>query len=133
MIEGRRFGRRHDGRESFMGETFVLYYLEKQGSAVPGEISDAMGISSARMAAALNGLDDKGYITREIDKEDRRKIIVNLTAAGKQRAHQLIKEHMSHISEMLEMLGEADAREYVRIMVKIAQIKEHTYKRGSDE
>ena len=105
------------------GETFVLYFiLKNHGDIVPGDISDAMGISSARIAAALNSLDGKGYITREIDKTDRRRIIVKLTETGRAYAEEQEVFYLGIITEMLAALGERDATEYVRIMGKLAGI-----------
>jgi len=76
-------GRQRSLQEGIRGETFVLYFIkENQGRTAPSQISDGMGVSSARVAMALNSLEEKGMITREIDVEDRRKIIVKLTEKG---------------------------------------------------
>lgn len=73
-------GRQKSFQEGIRGETYVLYFIrENQGKTVPSQISDGMGVSSARVAMALNSLEEKGMITREIDVDDRRKIIVKLT------------------------------------------------------
>ncbi|MDP3448338.1 MAG: helix-turn-helix domain-containing protein, partial [Eubacteriales bacterium] len=70
--------------DSMHGEQFVLTYVSKHGgSVIPSEISNEMGISTARIAAALNNLENKGLVTRRIDERDRRRILVELTAAGR--------------------------------------------------
>jgi len=109
--------------ETIHGEAFVLHCIkEKTGEIVPGDISAAMGVSSARVAAALNSLESKGYITREICGSDRRKIIIKLTQAGNIEAEEQMQRFLAMTAKMLAMLGEQDAREYVRISGRVAEI-----------
>lgn len=109
--------------ESMQGEAFVLKYLAYHGGSVlPSEISNVMGISSARIAATLNSLERKGLITRNIDTGDRRRILVNLTSEGKTVADEHNQQILEKTSNMLSLLGEHDAREYVRITGKLANL-----------
>lgn len=116
-------GRQKRISESIRGETFVLFYIhEHGGSAVPGEISEIMNISSARIAAALNSLDKKGLITRQIDPSDRRRILVELTQKGKDMAEEHRRFGITDAANMLNLLGENDAHEFVRITAKLANL-----------
>jgi len=108
--------------ESMHGEAFVLKYLSYQdGFVLPSEISNIMGISSARIAAALNSLERKGLITRQIDPSDRRRILVELTSEGKALAESQHQEILENTTKMFAFLGEHDAREYVRITGRLAE------------
>ena len=109
--------------EAMQGEAFVLQYITHQkGDVLPGEIGNEMDVSSARIAAALNNLESKGLITRRIDLRDRRKILVGITPEGKVLAQQQQQAVIAGASKMLALLGEQDAREYVRITCKLAEI-----------
>jgi len=109
--------------ESLHGEAFVLRFIAQHGGDVlPGEISGEMGVSSARIAAALNSLESKSLITRQIDLSDRRKILVGITPEGKALARQQQQAVIAGTSKMLALLGERDALEYVRITSKLAEI-----------
>jgi len=60
----------------FQGEAFVLCYLSDHGGELlPGDLKNGMEVSSARIAQTLNSIESKGYITRHIDPNDRRRII----------------------------------------------------------
>ena len=117
--------------EGMRGEAFVLQYIIHHESAVlPSEISNFMNISTARMAAALNSLERKGFITRRIDPSDRRQILVELTDRGKTFAHDKQTHMLRHATQLLERLGEKDSTEFVRILDRVADImvdlhKEH--------
>jgi len=117
----RRFGPQKMIEEAMRGESFVIMLLsKKEARALPSEISGIMGISSARVAAVLNGLEHKGLITREIDRDDRRRILVELTPAGKEQAEQYDRMALEGATHMLEILGEEDAKELLRILKKLA-------------
>ena len=109
--------------ESLKGEIFTLLYLRNRDDFVlPGEISEIMQISSARVATILNNLENKGLIERQIDKMDRRRILVSLTSLGEENANTHYQEVINQISKMFEILGEEDAKEFIRIMNKILDI-----------
>ncbi|MDR1628910.1 MAG: MarR family winged helix-turn-helix transcriptional regulator [Oscillospiraceae bacterium] len=109
-------------RECMQGEAFVIQFLSHaQRPVIPSEISATMGISSARIAAALGSLENKGLVTRRINPSDRRRILVELTGEGEAMAkehHQMVLEHMT---KMLSLLDETDATEYVRLTGKLAE------------
>ena len=112
------------------GEAFVVIYITQKGrSVLPSEISTEMDISSARIAAALNSLEKKGLVTRQIDTSDRRKILVDLTPAGKEMAEKHKQMALKATTRMLELLGEHDAKEFVRIIGRLGELthemKEH--------
>ncbi len=109
--------------EFMKGEAYVLQHLAQSPQPVlPGDISAAMGITTARIAAALNNLEDKGFITRKADETDRRKVLVELTPKGKEVAAQRKAEIAGYVEHLLRSLGEEDAAAYVRIMARLAEI-----------
>ncbi|MCI1902422.1 MAG: winged helix DNA-binding protein [Bifidobacteriaceae bacterium] len=113
--------------ESMRGEHFIVQYIQMQGRKVqPSEISTEMEISSARVAAALNGLEKKGLIKREIDPSDRRRILVGLTDEGSERAQEISEHMVDSIRELFASLGLEDSRELVRLIGRVADfMKEH--------
>ena len=105
------------------GEMFILnHMLHREDTVIPSDLAAAMHTSSARVAMALKSLEAKGFITRRIDSADRRKINVTLTPHGKE----LVVEHKMDMQRKIELilsqLGEEDAREYIRIVGRMADI-----------
>jgi len=108
--------------DSMHGEIFVLLYISKhEYNVIPSEISNEVGISTARVAATLNSLEKKGMITRKIDVNDRRRILVEMTPSGREQIENHFKMIMKITTNMLSYLGENDAKEYVRIMRRLAE------------
>jgi len=111
--------------ESMRGEAFALHYIAlHDGVAVPSAIGNETGVSAARIATVLNGLENKGWIERRIDPGDRRRTILCLTPAGEQRATQNTSRLLEAVSAMLAYLGEDDAREHIRIIGRLAERQE---------
>lgn len=108
------------------GEKSILRFLSfnKDRDVIPGNISEEMGISSARVAAALNSLEEKGLIIRSIDPGDRRRFIVSLTEKGKLETERQTQLMLEKGVAVLKKLGEDDAKEYVRILGRVAEIME---------
>ena len=106
------------------GEMFALQMIASHHNNItPGDISKAAGTSPARIAAELNSLENKGLIIREIDPNNRRRILVRLTPDGENSANKYRCEGMEVAVELLSQLGEQDAREYVRIIGKLGEIQ----------
>jgi len=123
MQSARMSGLSKQFSEGFRGETFVLFFIMKMGGrTVPGNISSSVGVSSARIAAALNNLEDKGLVTREIDSEDRRKIIVELTPKGRDYVEEEQRKQIEKIKNIFISLGENDAKELVRIVGRLGEV-----------
>ena len=103
------------------GEAFALQYIALHDDvAVPSDIENAMSVSSARIATILGRLEKRGWITRRIDPQDRRRVILKLTESGEERAKKSEQELLALVQRILEHLGEEDAKNYVRIMSKLA-------------
>ncbi|MCI1935515.1 MAG: MarR family transcriptional regulator [Bifidobacteriaceae bacterium] len=110
---------------SMRGEHFIIQYINMEGRKIqPSEISNEMRISSARVAAALNSLEKKGLIVREIDPSDRRRILVNLTSEGKKTAQAVSRQMVEGVYSLFSKLGIEDSREFLVIMRKIASVME---------
>ncbi|MDY0278612.1 MAG: transcriptional regulator [Acholeplasma sp.] len=106
---------------AFGGGRFILQLLYLKNEAVsPGDISSEMNISTARVATALNMLEEKKYIIRKIDKQDRRRILVELTQLGIDAAQGIVNRIIAETASLLSVIGEEDALEVNRIMKKIA-------------
>lgn len=106
------------------GENYMLYFLNRHRRHVlPREISSEMRITTARTAAVLNNLENKGLINRAIDRHDRRQILVELTKDGEKAAEERQKEYIEITKKILESLGEEDAKELVRIMKKLMELQ----------
>ena len=110
--------------QQMKGEAFVLHILSQtQDAALPGQLCGATRTSSARVAATLGSLEQKGYVTREIDPADRRRILVRLTDEGRRAWETMYGDMRGCLEGTLRALGEDDTRELLRLAARLAEIK----------
>ena len=107
------------------GEMFVLQFLDVQDATViPSELSVALQASTARISALLGSLEKKGQIRREIDKSNRRNILVSITDEGRKRVKSEMNEMRKNITQVFVKMGEADTVEFVRLMKLFFELSE---------
>lgn len=102
------------------GEFFALslLLLHDQPSC-PSKLRRSMGVSSARIAALLKHLEQKGWISRSADEHDERRVNVSLTDAGRELINSRRREAIERVAAALRSLGEEDTHEYVRLQQKM--------------
>lgn len=98
------------------GEVFVLkILLLRDGTSTPTEISEAMRSTKGRVSAILNSLEKKGFVGREIDRDNRRNIIVTLTDSGRDHVMEELGECYRIVAHVFEELGEEDSKKFVEL------------------
>ncbi len=101
-------------------EFLALDILARAGRSLHvGEIQREIGILPAQMSRVIRSLENKGdkpLVKCQINAEDKRKIDVELTPAGRE-AHQTYRQwKLGSIQKMLLTLSETDRSELVRIL-----------------
>lgn len=78
------------------------------GPMAAGELAAAAGLSSAAMTALLDRLEAKGLVRRVRAAADRRKVLVEMTELGRQRAEQMYGPIVVEGVVLLERYTEAE-------------------------
>ncbi|MGL4859245.1 MAG: MarR family winged helix-turn-helix transcriptional regulator [Enterobacteriaceae bacterium] len=81
---------------------FVLLFLlhaEAEG-LTPAELSERAGVTRSTITGLLDGLAKEGFLERKADPQDRRKIMVRLTAQGRILTEQLFEQHSRWIASL---------------------------------
>ena len=97
-----------------MGEDPVLEYLSRHADMTPSELANTLGYTRPRMTRIIDSLEEKGYVIREQDTKDRRRVIVRCTDKGRDHAHDHSSSGVSSLAATLSKMGEHDARELLR-------------------
>ncbi len=91
--------------EGYKGMFVIMRILsESDGNVSAGDLAREMNVSTARIARALNTLEGKGFIKRESETGDARKVIIKLTAQGESALEERKKKVEKMIEPMLEKL-----------------------------
>lgn len=104
-----------------VGEYAVLGYLITHEQVRPGDLCEALGMSSAHVSKTLRNLEAKGEISRTMDQSDHRKTLIILHASGRDRMEGGWNHVVADISGKLEAMGEQDAKDFVRLLGRLAE------------
>ena len=131
---GRRMGSRMQNARR--GEHGVIHALACSASPLtPSELATLGHLSSARVANVLRALEEKGWITRSHDTQDRRRVTVTLTEQGEAERARRRAEFDRQGAKFLRELGDEDAREALRILKRCNEIlskQDPTETKGGD-
>ncbi|MHA1989010.1 MAG: MarR family winged helix-turn-helix transcriptional regulator [Promethearchaeota archaeon] len=86
----------------FQAEFGCLRLIGSDESPNNKEIAKRMNLSPSRITRIIDGLVQKGYMIREIDKTDRRNMRVFLSRRGKRLTHKLDKAFVDIHYEILQ-------------------------------
>jgi DNA-binding MarR family transcriptional regulator len=80
------------------------------------EISNLLQITPAGVTHLINPLEEKGFIKRLPDPNDRRIVLIGLTNKGTKTAEAIITDVQKELIGLVKYLGEEDSKELVRLM-----------------
>jgi MarR family transcriptional regulator, 2-MHQ and catechol-resistance regulon repressor len=85
----------------------ALSVIEGNGGPLPaGELSARMHITSGTMTSVLDTLEGKGYLRRQADPTDRRRVLVDLTPAGQAVLDRVLPEVQQAVTAVMSALDD---------------------------
>lgn len=102
-----------------IGEVALLNVIHI--SSVRGEkttsskLSDELNISKPAASRMLNVVEEKGLIERISEKEDRRRVFIELTTYGKELYEKEINEYQDVCYEIVEKMGNKEMNELLEL------------------
>lgn len=104
-----------DHFEGYHGYIPVLSILSKE-CMTAGAISEKFKISTARVAKILNYLEDKKYVVRQKQNNDKRVTFVCITEEGKNYLDDFRKERARDMNYVLDGIPESDIEAFFRVI-----------------
>lgn len=83
------------------------------------EIREYLVITKPAVSQMLTSLEKRKLITRDIDKDNRRNIVISLTPRGKNIVTSKDKEVAARMNDVISKIGEDKVLEFVKIISKI--------------
>lgn len=103
----------------------MLSMMDRRGEIVrPGMLAACTHATPGAVSQTLKALEEKGLIVRSRAQGDSRAVSISLTDAGRAIDEEGRRIHDQRLIDMLEYLGEDDAREFVRIMARMLEFSE---------
>lgn len=104
------------------GQGDVLFALRRAGAPYrlsPSQLTDALLVTSGTMTNRLDRLEARGLIRRLPNPDDRRGVVIELTAEALEVVDRAVTVHVEREREMLAPLGDAERRQLDRILRRL--------------
>lgn len=103
-----------------LAEANALYVIGAQEPKTMKQIAQALGVAVSTPTRTIDRLVEKGLVSRTVGKEDRRKLLIELTSAGKDILSEMDEEGLTVIRKMVENLEDAEIESLKDILFKIS-------------
>ncbi|MFI6293282.1 MarR family winged helix-turn-helix transcriptional regulator [Nonomuraea sp. NPDC050790] len=97
----------------------ALVALHESGPASQAELSDRTGIYRSDLVTVINELAERGLVARTPDPEDRRRNVISLTEAGRERFVRLDEALAAMQDELMSPLTAAEREQLVDLLLKL--------------
>lgn len=98
----------------------------KQGFTSTKDIADKLNVSTSAVSQILNKLEDRGYIERNFNPQDRREIILNLADKAHQYFRDLAALKLQINKDIYGNLSSKDLKQLKDILEKIITIADES-------
>jgi DNA-binding MarR family transcriptional regulator len=100
----------------------LLAVLEGAGTPLsPTDISERLMVTTASITSLVDTLEKRKYVKRSPDPDDRRRILVSLTPAGRKVVDRFLPEVVALQTEAAAGISEADRKRLVALLDTIRQ------------
>ena len=98
---------------------FLLAYLDRKEVLTMSEIAKKMGHTTAAASGLVARLENLRYVMRSAARDDRRKVMVCITAKGSALVRRIREEMVGNVMKILNHLTPAEQTAWLQIYSKI--------------
>jgi DNA-binding MarR family transcriptional regulator len=99
----------------------LLWHVEEVGSCRLSELAEAAGLDLSTVSRHVRDLDEAGYVDRAGDARDRRAVVLELTADGRELLREARASRASALTPVLESWDATDRAELTRLLSAFAR------------
>lgn len=103
-------------------EVLALAHLSLEGSLGPTELVRRLHMTTGAMTALLDRLERRDFVAREAHPTDRRRVVVRLTASGRDRLFAEVHGMASEVVEITELFTEEERRIIARFLDEVLRV-----------
>jgi DNA-binding MarR family transcriptional regulator len=107
----------------------AMELISRGGPATCGQLASALNVTTGSVTALIDRMERAGYFVRRHDSKDRRKVLVDLTASGRERERRVFEPLVGKSIAMLRNYSDAELRMIRDFLSKSRLLVEQAVKR----
>lgn len=96
-------------------------YFTRSGGVSPALLAESVGVTRATITGLLDSLENDQLIERQPDPNDRRGLLIRLTAAGEAKLDSILPAHYERIGKAMSHLTAKEQQELTVLIRKFGQ------------
>ena len=108
------------GKDYSFSQAMILQTLLMQRESKMNDLARFLGLTKANASGLVDRLAKKGLIARKQGKEDRRVVLVRLTAKGQKAARGLAKVNRQGLTKMMHRVRQQDLKVFIETLEQMA-------------
>ena len=100
--------------------TLMFLYSRPDGSSTPGELCEFTAQGATNMTRIANAMLKRGLITRSSSEQDRRRVVIRITANGRRFVLKMLPPLFPRVAAMFADFSQTDKRQLDRLLRKLA-------------
>ncbi len=101
-------------------EWVILFCLAQTGELIAQAIADKTGLPKNSISRAVGRLLERGFVKRSADRDDRRRVHLSLTPAGRRLHDAVVPTMIERERNMLAALSTKERATFTRLLLRIA-------------
>ncbi|TWP50908.1 MarR family transcriptional regulator [Lentzea tibetensis] len=108
-------------------DLICLHLLVRHGPLSAGEVAATLGVTAAAISPMAGRLEAGGFAYREMDPNDRRRVLLHASPAGAQQAYELFAGLYADVGEAFSRYSDRDVAMLIELLRTYRQlVTEHT-------
>ncbi|MEC9488987.1 MAG: MarR family transcriptional regulator [Halanaerobium sp.] len=102
----------------------ALIHTYKNKGVTIGELCDHMFLACSTVSGLVDRIEEKGWIRRIRDKQDRRIVRLELTESGEQLVEEILERRRATLVDNLKSISQKEQKELARYLKLLSEIME---------
>jgi DNA-binding MarR family transcriptional regulator len=117
---------RKDSHEAELSlpQLHTVHVLHEHGPVTVSELAAVLGVSPPSASVMVDRLVEKGVLSRESSREDRRKVLVSVSSEALQRIEMMEETILQSFVDLVEKIGPKTAGMWCQVLKKVREVQE---------
>jgi DNA-binding MarR family transcriptional regulator len=117
-------GKHAQEEELSLPQLYTVHVLHEHGPTTLSELAAVLGVSPPSASVMVERLVEKGLLSREPSRKDRRKVLVSVSSEALQRIDRMEETILQSFVDLVEKIGPKTAGMWCQVLKKVREVQE---------